>query len=168
MSNVVYAIFRDEVMASRAIDTLEEAHFEDHEIGVLIHDGKQGSVTESLRVGVHTEIGRGATFGGVLGALTSAVVLGVSGIGIAPVLVLGTLAGCGVGALVGAFLGLGSWHDEIEFTGEALEHGAILINVWTTHRMADARDAFLAAGAEEVRVIMPDDEPTDGLAAARS
>jgi hypothetical protein len=168
MRDVVYAIFTDEAKASRAILALDEAHFDEHEIGVLMHDGEDGTTPEELVVGVQTGIGRGALLGGVIGALTSTAFFAVLGVGVAPILILGTVAGGGLGATVGAFVGMGYWYDDIEFPEEPLEHGAILISVFTRNRINDAHSALLNAGAEEVKMLLAEPTATDEIAASPS
>jgi hypothetical protein len=153
---LVYAIFWDEKTAGKAIRALDEAHFDEDEIGVLMRKGPEGSEVEEVPVETETEAKRGGIIGAVVGAIGGALLLVGSGFlaaGPFVVALAGALAGGATGSAVGVLMGMGFWHDEIEFPHkEELREGAILVGVKTHKRVDAAREALESVGAEDVHV----------------
>jgi hypothetical protein len=103
----------------------------------------------------------GGTIGGVIGAVAAGLV--AAGIVVVPGLALvaagpivATLAGLGAGAaaggLTGALIGLGLPEHEARFFNEQIEHGGILVGVYTHNdRATQAKKILEASGADKVR-----------------
>jgi hypothetical protein len=99
--------------------------------------------------------------GGALGAIAAGLVatgvLAVPGLAlVAAGPIVATLAGLGAGAaaggVTGALIGLGIPEHEARFFNEQIEHGGILIGVYThDDRAGQARRVLEAAGADKVK-----------------
>jgi hypothetical protein len=153
----VYAIFRDEKRAVRAVRGLIDAAFPTRDINALLSGrANSRSDTKMLEPAHHTGIQRGAMLGAVLGVGGGALVAS-GGLLIAGPLFLGlqgvAIAGGALGSLLGALAGLAHWNDEIEFPANAFERGGVLVGV-TTHeaRAGEALQILLAAGGRRARV----------------
>ena len=102
-----------------------------------------------------------AIIGGVLGAIAAGLVatgvVAVPGLAlVAAGPIVATLAGLGAGAaaggLTGALIGMGFPEHEARFYNEELEHGGILVGVYThDDRGPQARKVMEAAGAVKVK-----------------
>jgi hypothetical protein len=103
----------------------------------------------------------GGTIGGVIGAVAAGLV--ATGVLVVPGLALlaagpivATLAGLGAGAaaggVTGALIGLGIPEHEARFFNEQLEHGGILVGVYShSDRANEARKILEASGADKVK-----------------
>jgi hypothetical protein len=147
----VYGIFQNEKEAAAAVDALVNADFTADHISALMHEGSE--VTE-LPAEQRTGIGRGAIIGAALGAIGGAILVPVSGLLAAgPLLAAleGAVAGGAAGTVLGGVMGLGHWHEEIDFVNHRLKEGAVIVGVETIpERREGAEAALRSAGAEDV------------------
>ncbi len=147
----VYGIFWDEKSAAKAVDALIDAHFSGDDISALMHEGPE---VEELPVEETTGAARGALIGAALGAIGGALLTPGAGLLAGGPLLMalrGAIAAGGAGAGIGAFGGLGYWHEEVDFPHHHLKRGAVIIGVETIpERQASAEETLHAAGAEDV------------------
>jgi hypothetical protein len=152
-NSFVYAVFRDEKRAVRAVRGLIDAAFPTRDINALL---RAGGSTEELAPAHHTGIRRGALLGAALGIGGGALVAS-GGLLIAGPLFIGlqgaALAGGALGSLLGTLAGLAHWNDQIEFPEHAFRRGSVLIGVTTNDGRAGlALEILLAAGGRRARV----------------
>jgi hypothetical protein len=151
---LVYAIYRDEKQAERAVKALVNEEFAAANIVVLMREGGPDSHVQEVPVQTKTLVGPGIALGATLGALGGALVAVGGGLWVAGPLVAllqGAASGGAAGTIVGTVGGLGYWRDVIDFP----EHdsvGAILVGVDAASQgqVPRARQALQAAGATEV------------------
>src|SRR5215472_4591511 len=162
MATLVTGLFNSRASAEHAVKDLVHYGYSRDDISLLMSDATRGrefglSMATKAPEGAAT----GATIGGVIGAIAAGMVaLGiivVPGLGlVAAGPVVATLAGLGAGAaaggLTGALIGLGLPEREAKFYNEEVEHGGILVGVYThDDRIAQAKKILDAAEAESVR-----------------
>ncbi|HWC77650.1 MAG TPA: hypothetical protein VG778_09315 [Blastocatellia bacterium] len=162
MATLVTGLFKDRSTAERAVESLVEYGYSRDDISLLMSEATRGREF-AVRMATKAPEGAatGATIGGVLGAIAGGLVaLGVIVVpGLALVAagpVVAALAGLGAGAaaggLTGALIGLGVPEHEAKFYSEAIEHGGLLVGVYThDDRANQARRILEAAGADKVK-----------------
>jgi hypothetical protein len=162
MATLVTGLFRSRADAERAVEDLVHYGWSRDDVSLLMSDATRGrefglAMATKAPEGAAT----GATIGGVLGAVAAGLValgiIAVPGLGlVAAGPIVATLAGLGAGAaaggLTGALVGLGLPEHEAKFYNEAIEHGGILVGVYSHSDRADqARKILEAAGADKVK-----------------
>jgi uncharacterized membrane protein len=126
------AVYRSFDEARKAIQALDEEGFPEQQISLVTHDvAAEVPREEELQYGDDNvaDIAKGAGAGGLLGALLSAPLLTIPGLGLA--LLAGPLAAGATGAIVGGFLGgLSGWgvhKDHIQAYEEKVKEGCLLV-----------------------------------------
>lgn len=162
MATLVTGLFKSRSSAEQAIEDLTAHGWSRDDVSILMSDATQGrefglAMASKAPEGAAT----GGTIGGVLGAIAAGLVatgiVAVPGLGlVAAGPVLATLAGLGAGAaaggVTGALIGVGLPEHEARFYHEQIEHGGILVGVYThDDRAKQARKILEAAGAEKVK-----------------
>jgi len=178
----VLGTFAQEARATGALNALREADFRPEQVSVISRDT---ATAEQLAVDtdmVADEAGRGAMTGTLLGGLAGWLI-GLSAFaipGVGPIIGAGiigtTLAGAGLGATAGGFVGaLGTYGiPAVEARGyeEELKQGQILLSVHAngTTEAARARAILQTNGSQSVRSFphdeAGDDDDTPGLGSA--
>jgi hypothetical protein len=162
MARLVTGLFKARSSAERAVEALLDEGWSRDDISLLMSDATQG---REFGLAMATKAPEGAaaggTIGGVIGAIAAGLVatgiIAVPGLGlVAAGPILAALAGLGAGAaaggLTGALIGLGIPEHEAKFYNERLEHGGILVGVYThDDRATQARKVLEATGAEAVK-----------------
>lgn len=162
MATLVTGLFKARSSAERAIEDLVAHGWSRDDISILMSDATQG---REFGLAMATKAPEGAATGGTIGGVIGAVAAGLvaAGILVVPGLalvaagpILATLAGLGAGAaaggLTGALIGLGFPEHEAKFYNEQIEHGGILVGVYTHDDRAEQSKKILeAAGADKVK-----------------
>jgi uncharacterized membrane protein len=147
MRQTVVGLFRDPVEAQVAVRDLKDAGFADDHVSLVTRGESANQVAAD-----HEPIeatAKGATIGGVAGALLGLAAFAIPGIG--PVLAMGPLAaaltGAGVGAATGGMLGaladMGVPEREAQQLMDAVREGGTLVVVHVTENTRDAAKAIL-------------------------
>jgi len=169
----VLGTFAQEIEATGALNALREAGFRPEQVSVI---SRYTATAEQLAADtdmVADEAGRGAMTGTLLGGLAGWLI-GLSAFaipGVGPIVGAGiigtTLAGTGLGAAAGSFIGaLGTYGiPDVEARGyeEALKQGHVLLSVHATGsaEVARASAIFEANGSQSVRSFPHDDAGND-------
>lgn len=162
MATLVTGLFKTRSAAERSVEGLIDYGYSREDISLLMSDATRG---REFGVQVATKAPEGAAAGAAIGGVLGAVAAGMVALGIVVVPglalvaagpVVATLAGLGAGAaaggLTGALIGLGIPEHEAKFYHEALQHGGILLGVYShDDRAQQARKILEAAGAEKVK-----------------
>lgn len=159
----VFGIYRDQLTAEDAVESLKENGFRNPDISVLFPDNHDlrnfGHERHSKAPeGAVTGGGSGAVIGGALGWLAGIGALAIPGAGpfIAAGPVMAMLGGIGVGSalggLTGALIGLGIPEYEARRYEGRLQRGGILLSVHCddTEWARKARQILGETGAEDV------------------
>lgn len=162
-NKAVFGIYKTDVLAERAVDTLIAAGFVSGDISVLLADTrstkdfaheKATKAPEGTAVGVTT----GGVIGGALGVLAGIGALAIPGIGpfIAAGPIMAGLAGLGVGGvvggLVGALVGMGIPEYEAKRYEGLVKDGGTLLSVHcdTSEQISQAKDLLKGTGATDI------------------
>lgn len=173
----VAAIFHDWDKATRAVDALQDAGFDDGQIGIARLDDKKGSVRQVSASGEQKEVGEnvaggiatGAAVGGVTGLLAALASLAIPGVG--PIVAGGVLAttfgtaagtaiasagvGAGIGAaaggLIGALTSLGLSEEEARAYESDMRSGSTLVTVRAEKQLASEAIRILQQAGGESR-----------------
>ena len=159
----VAALFRDRLMAERAIDDMRRMGFDPQRVSVVAQDRGQAreianATGAETSAGAATGAGVGAIFGGAIGWLAGLGALTIPGIG--PLVAAGPLAaalgGAGIGAVtggvVGALTGWGFSESEARTYENRIREGDILLTVEIPDGESSgmAEDVLRRAGGESV------------------
>ena len=178
----VLGTFAQGSAATGALNALREADFRAEQVSVISRDTATAEQLAADTDMVADEAGRSAMAGTLLGGLAGWLI-GLSAFaipGVGPIIGAGiigtTLAGAGLGAAAGGFVGaLGTYGiPEAEAQGyeEALRQGHVLLSVHATGTAdaARARAIFTASGSQSVRSFPQEDagdnDDTPGLGGA--
>lgn len=161
----VWGIYPTRLALEAAIDRLRESGFLSSDISVLLPEnlGPKDLVTEKSTKapeGVTAGAGSGVLIGGALGWLAGIGAIALPGVGafIAAGPIMATLAGLGVGGIVGGFAGamIGAGIPEYEAKRYEcrLSKGGILISIHCdkTEEIARAKDIMESSGGEDISV----------------
>lgn len=162
MATLVTGLFKARSNAERAVEDLVAHGWSRDDISLLMSDATQG---REFGLAMATKAPEGAATGGAIGGVLGAIAAGLVATGVLAVPglallaagpIVATLAGLGAGAaaggVTGALIGLGIPEHEARFFNEQLEHGGILIGVYThDDRVGQARKVLEAAGADKVK-----------------
>jgi hypothetical protein len=179
MRQTVVGVFRDPVEAQVAVQDLRDTGFADDHVSLVT---REESASQAAGDHEPTEgTAKGATIGGVAGALLGVAAFAIPGIG--PVLAIGPLAaaltGAGVGAATGGMLGaladmggmLGALADmgvperEAEQLAVAIREGGTLVVVHASDKTVDAAKTILDQhGALDLGPGISQAEPEDHVA----
>ncbi len=170
----VLGTFAQETGATGALNALREAGFRPEQVSVISRDTATAAQLAADADMVADEAGRGAMAGTLLGGLAGWLI-GLSAFaipGVGPIVGAGiigaTLAGAGLGAAAGGFVGaLGTYGiPDVEARGyeEALKQGHVLLSVHANgnSEAARARAIFTTNGSQSVRSFSQDDDSDDG------
>lgn len=156
-TSTVARVFESWSSASKAVDALRAADFQDDQVGILSLDRKSGEVRKNdVRNGeivddgsaVASSVATGAAVGGAAGLLAALAALAIPGIG--PIIAGGvlattvgtTLAGAGIGAatggLIGALTSLGFSEEDARYYDEGIRSGGTLVTVHDSNRSEEA------------------------------
>lgn len=161
MSTLVTGIYASRVAAELASEELMKAGFPAEDISILMSETTQGREF-AVRKGTKAPEGAaaGATIGGVLGAVAAGLaavgtltIPGLSLVAAGPLVAAlsGLGAGAATGGLTGALIGLGVAEHEAKFLHKEVEHGGILLGVYThDDRVKMAREILDATGAQKL------------------
>jgi hypothetical protein len=169
MNNTVIGIFSDDDAAESAITELRGMGITDSDISYVSTNSRGKIVTEDGS-GTHVSDGaaKGATTGGIIGAVAGlavangvlpglgtlfvagpiATALGLSGA--AATTAAGALTGAAAGGLVGALTGLGVDKDQATVYEERVKNGDVLVTVHTSSP-EQASEVLSNHGADEVK-----------------
>ena len=169
----VLGTFEEETQATGALNALREASFRPEQVSVISRDTAAAKQLAADSDMVADEAGRGAMAGTLLGGLAGWLI-GLSAFaipGVGPIVGAGiigtTLAGAGLGAAAGGFVGaLGTYgipDTEARDYEEALKEGHVLISVHANGNTeaARARAIFQTNGSQRVRSFPQDDKGDD-------
>ena len=173
-TRTIAAIFRNWDDASRAVGKLQDAGFDDSQIGIARLDSEKGNVRTTNATGATKDDGErvaggiatGAAVGGVAGLLAALASLAIPGVG--PIVAGGVLAttfgstagaaiaGAGVGAgigaatggLIGALTSLGLSEDEARAYESGMRSGGTLVTVRADGRADEAARKLQQMGGE--------------------
>jgi hypothetical protein len=162
-NKAVFGIYKTDVLAEHAVDTMIAAGFASSDISVLLADTrstkefaheKATKAPEGTAVGVTT----GGIVGGTLGVLAGIGALAIPGVGpfIAAGPIMAGLAGLGVGGvvggLVGALVGMGIPEYEAKRYEGLVKDGGTLLSVHcdTAEEISRAKDMLKATGATDI------------------
>ena len=162
MATLVTGLFKARSSAERAVEDLVAHGWSRDDISLLMSDATHG---REFGLAMATKAPEGAATGGTIGGVIGAVAAGLvaTGVLVVPGLALmaagpivATLAGLGAGAaaggVTGALIGLGIPEHEARFFNEQIEHGGILVGVYThDDRANEARKMLEASGADKVK-----------------
>ncbi len=162
MATLVTGLFKTRSSAERAVEDLVAHGWSRDDMSLLMSDATQG---REFGLAMATKAPEGAATGGTIGGVIGAIAAGLVATGVVAVPGLGlvaagpivaVLAGLGAGAaaggMTGALIGLGVPEHEARFYNEQIEHGGILVGVYThDDRVEQARKFMEAAGAEKVK-----------------
>ena len=162
MATLVTGLFKARSSAERAVEDLVAHGWSRDDISLLMSDATQG---REFGLAMATKAPEGAATGGTIGGVLGAIAAGLVATGVLAVPglalvaagpIVATLAGLGAGAAAGgatgALIGLGIPEHEARFFNDELEHGGILIGVYThDDRAGQARKVLEAAGADKVK-----------------
>jgi uncharacterized membrane protein len=180
--STVIGTFAQETTALGALNALREADFRAEQVSVISRDSAAAAHLAADADLVADEAGRGAMAGTLIGGLAGWLI-GLSAFafpGVGPIIGAGiigtTLAGAGLGAAAGGFVGaLGTYgipDVEARDYEEALKQGQILISFHANDSIeaARARAIFTTNGSQSVRSFSQedggDDNDTPGLGSA--
>jgi hypothetical protein len=162
MATLVTGLFKARSSAERAVEDLVAHGWSRDDISLLMSDATHG---REFGLAMATKAPEGAATGGTIGGVIGAVAAGLvaTGVLVVPGLALvaagpivATLAGLGAGAaaggVTGALIGAGIPEHEARFFNEQIEHGGILVGVYThSDRANEARKILEASGADKVK-----------------
>ncbi len=162
-SKAVFGIFKGQMIAERAVDTLKDAGFSSSDISVLMpsndttHDFAHKKETKAPE-GATTGVTTGAILGGGLGWLVGIGALAIPGVGplIAAGPIMAALAGAGVGGAVGgitgALVGMGIPEYEAKRYEGMVKDGGILMSVHSDNadETKRAKEILEKAGATDI------------------
>ena len=162
MATLVTGLFKARSSAERAVEDLVTHGWSRDDISLLMSDATQG---REFGLAMATKAPEGAAAGGTIGGVLGAIAAGLVATGVLAVPglalmaagpIVATLAGLGAGAaaggVTGALIGLGFPEHEARFFNEQLEHGGILVGVYShDDRVPQARKVMEAAGADKVK-----------------
>ena len=156
MATLVTGLFKTRSSAESAIEDLVAHGWSRDDMSLLMSDATQG---REFGLAMATKAPEGAATGGTIGGVIGAIAAGLVATGVVAVPGLGlvaagpivaVLAGLGAGAaaggVTGALIGLGVPEHEARFYNEQIEHGGILVGVYTHDDRVEE-----AAGAEKVK-----------------
>ena len=149
----IFALFRTQEEAERAIDELAQAGFGADEIGVLVPgDTEEPDYFRRAMAGTGAGTALGGAAGAVLGAASVGAIPGIGPVLVAGALVpvlMGAITGGSTGGLFGWLFSMSSAQDQALYYTQEVRSGRSLVTV-TTDRIEEARRAFEAAAALEV------------------
>lgn len=179
----VAAVFRNWDEATHAVHALQDAGFDDDEIGIARMDDKKGSVKQVDTSGRAKDTGEnvaggiaaGAAVGGVTGLLAALASLAIPGVG--PIVAGGVLAttfgtaagtaiasagvGAGIGAaaggLIGALTSLGLSEEEARYYESDMRSGSTLVTVRADYAQADEAIRVLQQSGGQTRSRLSSD-----------
>ena len=159
----VFGIYRDEVHAAAAIDSLLQAGFRSEDVSVLLPDNEG---TKDFAHEKHTKVPEGTAGGTVAGGVIGGVIGGLAGIGtlaipglgpfIAAGPIMAALAGMGVGGtvgwIVGALIGMGIPEYEAKRYEGRIKEGLVLASVHCDNSdwVSRAKEILKTTGAEDI------------------
>lgn len=148
MAKTVIGLLNDRQEAEKAVEELQKSGFSKKDIGIITSEGV-----------VARDVGKGAAFGTVAGALLAGAALLVPGLG--PVLAAGPaatlLAGASAGALAGGMIGAltakGVPEEEAHFYAEGIQRGGTLVTVHAEkeEQEAQAMQVLQRHGAADIK-----------------
>ncbi len=161
MANLITGVFHESYKATQAIDRLHAAGFSSSEISVLT---SESTSDHAFAVKTGSKIGEGAAIGAGLGGAITALVVGLTAVGVvasgglglvAAGPIVAALAGAGAGAaaggLVGGLIGLGIPEHEAKYYEGVIQKGGVLVGVNAEgDRRAVAQTIFKECGAETI------------------
>lgn len=169
----IVGVFDDRSAAERAVDALEQAGFNDQQIGFVIRgadDVRGGMITDAEGTkdgkGILTGAVTGGMLGGVLAAALSLLIPGVGPVvagGVLAAFFGGAIAGTAVGGIFGALTGLGVSEDEARFYEREFNSGRAIVAVRAGSRGAEAADILVRAGGGHVHAELHTPVQTQGV-----
>lgn len=161
MANLVTGVFNESYKATDAINALQAAGFPAADISILTSES-----TSDHAFAVHTgsKVGEGAAIGAAAGGAITALVAGLTAVGVvasgglgllAAGPIVAALAGAGAGAAaggaVGGLIGLGIPEHEAKFYEGVITKGGVLVGVKAEgERREEAKTVLKNAGAETI------------------
>ena len=178
-NTAVFGIYKNGMLAERAVDRIILAGFSNNDISVLLPDSqsskefaheKNTKAPEGTTTGVTT----GGVVGGALGLLAGIGALAIPGVGpfIAAGPIMGALAGLGVGGavggLIGALVGMGIPEYEAKRYEGRVKEGGVLLSVHcdTSDEITRAKQLLKDTGAEDIASTGETSASTHGVASA--
>lgn len=170
---IVIGVFQDRTEAELAVDELEQANFDDQDIGFVLRGSdvaRGGMITDVQgakdRRGALSGMAVGGAVGGLLGAASALVIPGVGPIlagGILASAFGGAMAGVATGGILGALMGLGISEEEAQYYQREFHAGRAIVAVRTRTRAAEAGDILRRHGAQNIEVRRKSSIKTDGI-----
>ena len=157
----VVAVFDSVGQADAAVLALEDAGFEESEIGYAVRN-ESGHVTTSPNMAVEGSVPSSATatgvieggmIGGVLGAAVAALIPGVGPFLVGGILASffgGALAGGAVGGLLGALNAIGIPSEHVDYYRAQLEAGHAFVAVKNSPRSIEAMQILRSHGGRQI------------------
>jgi hypothetical protein len=154
-----FGVFPTIANAEAAVDGLTMAGFSNQDVSVLLSDQAELEAfaeenNTNASGGATARAGVGGVVGGTLGLLAGLGALAIPGVGplIAAGPIMASLAGLGVGGLVGALVGMGIPEFEARVYDGRLKDGGVLLAVHceSFEGILKAREVLKAVGAEDV------------------
>jgi hypothetical protein len=168
----IVALFDDRNAAVEAVRDLEEAGFQEDQIGMVIRGSdvaRGGLITDAVGTkdarGAIAGAATGALAGGILGAASAIALPGIGGLlaaGIFTAAFGGAAAGTAVGGILGAMKGLDVSQQEAEYYQRAFEEGKAIVAVKPGNRGAQAAQIVSAHGGYNVQFRPDSPIPTRG------
>jgi hypothetical protein len=161
MATMLTGVFNEAYKATQAIDRLHAAGFANDDISVLT---SESTSDHAFAVKTGSKVGEGAAIGGALGGAVTAVLAGLTTVGVvlsgglgmvAAGPIVAALAGAGAGAaaggVVGGLIGLGIPEHEAKYYEGVIKAGGVLVGVKADgDRRTVAKNIFTECGAETI------------------
>lgn len=161
MSHMLTGVFNEAFKATQAIERLHAAGFPQNDISVLT---SESTSDHAFAVRSGSKVGEGAAIGAGFGGAVTAIVAGLTAIGVvasgglglvAAGPIVAALAGAGAGAaaggIVGGLIGLGIPEHEAKYYEGVIQKGGVLVGVKAEgDRRTVAKDILKECGAETI------------------
>ncbi|HEX2170920.1 MAG TPA: general stress protein [Dehalococcoidia bacterium] len=161
---MLVGVFESRDQAEQAVDALERAGFGADQIGFVTHDrsadrsdaggfeAPTGQTTSASGQGVVSGVLGGGVLGGLIGAAASLLMPGIGPV-VAGGILASTVAGAGLSAVAGGFVGifadLGIPEEEARYYDGEYRAGRSLVTVKSDGRHAEAMDILRRFGASD-------------------
>jgi len=163
-TGTVVGVFPDQMQAKQAVNDLQQAGFNDKQIGFAVRDqtgtarDKDPTATK-VGEGAATGLVAGGILGGLLGAATALLIPGVGPV-IAGGILAATLTGAAVGAvaggILGALMGMGIPEEEARFYENEFQSGHTIVTVQAGDRQQEALAILRRNGAYNATTRTPE------------
>ena len=169
----VVGVFDDRTAAEQAVEALEQAGFNEQNIGFVIRGADEvrgGMIVDAEGTkdgkGALTGAVTGGMLGGILAAAISFLIPGVGPVvagGVMAAFFGGAIAGTAVGGILGAMKGLGISEDEARFYEQEFNSGRAIVAVKPMGRAAEASQILSRCGGRGVHSEMHSPIQTGGV-----